>query len=195
MCRSHCHRLIKLSGTLGEYAPEKELVENTHGVRGAFLDAGEELRKKLMSPEGETDPVFSPSAEPSVYFIGKMLWSKGIGSLMELLKYAEETAGIQLKVDMYGGGPDKEPAEEKAKKMELDMDFPGPVDHTELAMTHKVRRTRQRCIIYSLLDVRSVILTYVAHFCAILTRRSSSTLPPLKSYVQQLLRRLQWENL
>lgn len=138
MCRSHCHRLIKLSGTLGQYAPEKELIENVHGVRGAFLDAGVELRQKLLSPEAETDPVFSPTAEPAVYFIGKMLWSKGIGSLMELLKYAEETANIKLHVDMYGGGPDKVAAEEKAQKMGVDMSFLGPIDHPELATSHKV---------------------------------------------------------
>lgn len=147
MCRSHCHRLIKLSGTLGEYAPEKELIENTHGVRGAFLDAGMELRDRLRSPDAYSDPIFGPDAEPTVYFIGKMLWSKGIGSLMELLKYAEESAGIRLKVDMYGGGPDKDAAEAKAGKLELEMDFKGPIDHPELAMTHKVRQHLQSATI------------------------------------------------
>ena len=140
MCRSHCHRLIKLSGTLGQYAPEKELIENVHGVRGTFIDIGRELRETLLSPDkAATDPVFSPTAEPSVYFIGKMLWSKGIGSLMDLLKYAEEAAKIKLdNVDMYGGGPDKDAAEEKAKNMGVKMTFHGPVDHSALATSHKV---------------------------------------------------------
>ncbi|CAN0438470.1 unnamed protein product, partial [Hapterophycus canaliculatus] len=31
--RAHCHRVIKLSDTLQEYAKEKEMVENVHGVR------------------------------------------------------------------------------------------------------------------------------------------------------------------
>jgi len=130
--------LIKLSGTLGQYAPEKELIENVHGVRGAFIDAGLDLRDKLQSPEAENDPVFSPTAEPTVYFIGKMLWSKGIGSLMELLKYADETANIKIHVDMYGGGPDKGAAEQRSNKMGLDMTFHGPIDHPELATTHKI---------------------------------------------------------
>jgi len=138
MCRSHCHRLIKLSGTLGQYAPEKELIENVHGVRGTFLDIGEELRQKLLSPGASEDPVFSATAEPAVYFIGKMLYSKGIGSLMSLLKYAEETANIRLHIDMYGGGPDKDAAEAKSEKMGVDMTFHGPVDHAKLAMSHKV---------------------------------------------------------
>jgi digalactosyldiacylglycerol synthase len=73
-----------------------------------------------------------------VYFIGKMLWSKGLGSLMELLKYAEESAGIKIHVDMYGGGPDKEAAEAKADSLDVDMVFHGPIDHPELAFTHKV---------------------------------------------------------
>lgn len=138
MCRAHVHRLIKLSGTLGQFAPEKELVENVHGVRRSFIDVGEELRGKLTAPDAEKDPVFSADASPAVYFIGKMLWSKGLASLMELIKYAEESAGLKVKVDMYGGGPDKDEASEKAESMSLDMPFHGPIDHVELGWTHKV---------------------------------------------------------
>jgi digalactosyldiacylglycerol synthase len=57
---------------------------------------------------------------------------------MELLRYAEESADLRVSVDMYGGGPDKDAAEAKAVKLGLDMPFHGPVDHPELAMTHKV---------------------------------------------------------
>ena len=138
MCRAHCHRLIKLSGTLGKFAPEKELVENVHGVRSSFLDSGAELSRILESPDISKHPIFGPEAESGVYFIGKMLWSKGLGSLMELLKYAEESAGVTLKVDMFGGGPDKIAAEEKAKDLGLDMPFHGPIDHAKLAFSHKV---------------------------------------------------------
>ena len=139
MCRAHCHRIIKLSGTLDNVAPEKELDENVHGVRGDFLDVAAELRPKLEKPQTMTDPVFSPSSEPTVYFIGKMLWSKGLGSLMELLKYAEESADLSVKVDMYGGGPDKDQAAAKATSLGLDMPFHGPIDHVKLANSHKVR--------------------------------------------------------
>lgn len=138
MIRSHCHRVIKLSGTLGKFAPEKELIENVHGVRGKFLEIGANLKDKLLSKEGQNDPVFGPEAEPSIYFIGKQLWSKGLGSLMELIKYAEDSAGLRLKVDMYGGGPDKDAADARAKKLGLDMPFHGPIDHPELGETHKV---------------------------------------------------------
>lgn len=138
MCRAHCHRLIKLSGTLGQFAPEKELVENVHGVRRAFIDIGEELRGKLTAPGADEDPIFSADATPAVYFIGKMLYSKGLVSLMELIKYAEESAGLKVKVDMYGGGPNKDEASEKAQGLGLDMPFHGPIDHAELGWSHKV---------------------------------------------------------
>ena len=138
MCRAHCHRIIKLSGTLGQFAPEKELVENVHGVRNTFLDYGVKLSKTLTSSNGESNAVFGPNAEPKVYFIGKMLWSKGIGSLMELLKYAEESADLKIDFDMYGGGPDLEEAQKRSEKLGLSMTFHGPVDHAALAPTHKV---------------------------------------------------------
>jgi digalactosyldiacylglycerol synthase len=137
MCRAHCHRIIKLSGTLGQFAPEKELIENVHGIRGSFLEAGEEVAKRILTSP-DKDPVFGAEADPSVYFIGKMLWSKGLGSLMELLKYAEESAGIKINVDMYGGGPDKVAAEARANSLDVNMVFHGPIDHAELAFTHKV---------------------------------------------------------
>jgi len=137
MCRAHCHRIIKLSGTLGQFAPEKELIENVHGIRASFLDAGKEVSKRIQASPKD-DPVFGDEAESSVYFIGKMLWSKGLGSLMELLKYAEESAGIKIHVDMYGGGPDKNAAEARADSLDVDMVFHGPIDHPELAFTHKI---------------------------------------------------------
>jgi digalactosyldiacylglycerol synthase len=146
MCRAHCHRVIKLSGTLGKFAPEKELVENVHGVRETFLDIGKEVGQSLVSKKANNlvskksnrHPVFAADAEPTVYFIGKMLWSKGLGSLMELLKYAEESAGLKLHVDMYGGGPDQNAAEAKSKKLDVDMEYHGPVDHSKLAFSHKI---------------------------------------------------------
>lgn len=134
MCRAHCHRVIKLSGTLDKVAPEKELVENVHGVRGTFLTVGETVRGLLISQ----DSIFNADAEPKVYFIGKMLWSKGLGSLMELLKYAEESASLRVQVNMYGGGPDMNAAAKKAEKLNLDMPFRGPLDHAELAYTQKI---------------------------------------------------------
>jgi digalactosyldiacylglycerol synthase len=151
MCRAHCHRVIKLSATLGVVAPEKELVENTHGVRKTFLDIGKAI------PNTANDAIFGANAEPTVYFIGKLLWSKGLGSLMELLKYAEESADLKVKVDMYGGGPDKDAAESKARSIKLDMPFHGPLDHAEIGSTHKVR-----IFGWSLTPLTSIVLLHLS---------------------------------
>jgi digalactosyldiacylglycerol synthase len=156
MCRAHCHRLIKLSGTIGKVSPEKELVENVHGVRETFLDVGREVARRIqqqnstgvwtfVGTEPEPDPVFGAEASPTIYFLGKLLLSKGLYSLMELLKYAEETADLRVKVDMYGGGADQTTAEAKAEKLGLDMPFHGPLDHAELAYSHKVGREQSPC--------------------------------------------------
>jgi len=138
MCRAHCHRIIKLSGTLGSFAPEKELVENTHGVRQSFLDYGEALSDVLQSRNGRTDPIFAADAEPKIYFIGKMLWSKGLASLMELIKYSEDSAGLKVDIDMYGGGPDLDEAKVRSEKLGVSMEFHGPIDHAALTETHKI---------------------------------------------------------
>lgn len=138
MCRAHCHRIIKLSGTLQKFAPEKELVENVHGVRDTFLDYGKNMSIVLKSSEASIHPVFGPDAKATVYFIGKMLWSKGIGSLMDLLQYAKESADLEIEFDMFGGGPDLEDARKKSKSLGLNMTFHGPIDHAALAPTHKI---------------------------------------------------------
>lgn len=158
MCRAHCHRIIKLSGTLDKFAPEKELVENVHGVRNTFLDVGSDLCKKLQSPDITSDPVFAADAPPTVYFIGKMLWSKGLGSLMELLKFSEEDADLKVMVDMYGGGPDRSAAEKQAEELGLSMPFHGPIDHAALGSTHKV------CLVMTQLVDDDVTLTRLQIF-------------------------------
>jgi len=136
MCRAHCHRVIKLSATLGSFAPEKELVENVHGVRQTFLDVGDQVSHRITT--NHQDDIFGSNAPPTVYFIGKMLWSKGLATLMDLMKYAQESAGLNVKVDMYGGGPDKDEAMERSNQMELDMPYHGPVDHAKLGFSHKI---------------------------------------------------------
>lgn len=73
-----------------------------------------------------------------IFLLHAHLVLAGLGSLMELIKYAEESADVKIKVDMYGGGPDQDAAKAKAESLELDMPFHGPVDHAELASTHKI---------------------------------------------------------
>ena len=65
MCRAYCNKIIKLSGALQEFAVEKEVVSNVHGVRNKFLDIG-----KVATSTSFTD---------GAYFIGKLAWAKGLG--------------------------------------------------------------------------------------------------------------------
>ncbi|GMH70781.1 hypothetical protein TL16_g05492, partial [Triparma laevis f. inornata] len=139
MVRAHCHKVIKLSGALLDFAEEKEITENVHGslrsplsplrVRKTFLDVGRQVQTPAVAAKIPAD---------SVYFIGKMLFSKGIGTLTELLSYASSTANLDVTIDMYGSGPDLEACKSLASKADVKVNFKGPVDHSELGFTHKV---------------------------------------------------------
>eukprot|EP00752_Nemacystus_decipiens_P001626 g1583.t1 len=72
--RAHCHRIIKLSDALQGYAKEKEMVENVHGVRPQFFEVGDQAIKNGFTADA--------------YFIGKVLWTKGIDILLALMHNA-----------------------------------------------------------------------------------------------------------
>ena len=76
MVRAYCHKLIKLSGVLQTYAPEKEVVMNVHGIRSEFLQE-------------------TPNTE-GVYFIGKLLWAKGFDKLIDLQIFFQKANGQLL---------------------------------------------------------------------------------------------------
>ena len=92
MTRAHCHRIIKLSPCLQSFAPEKEIVANTHGIRSEFL-AGDYSHVEPF--EGNFQ---------SIYFIGKLLWAKGLDKLLHLQYYYKKITGEFFKMDIYGTG-------------------------------------------------------------------------------------------
>ena len=69
---------------------------------------------------------------------------------MELIKYSEDSAGLKVDIDMYGGGPDLDEAKVRSEKLGVSMEFHGPIDHAALAETHKVR--------YTLMAIEIIIL-------------------------------------
>jgi hypothetical protein len=71
---------------------------------------------------------------------------------------------------MYGGGPDKDAAEQKAASLELDMPFHGPLDHAELDYTQSW-------------TIRTKSLSIRPHrkYCAQSFGRYSTTLAPSSS--------------
>jgi hypothetical protein len=93
--RYHCHRIIKLSDTLQVYAKEKECVMNVHGIRQEFLDIGK--RRNITA-----------LCDRKIYYIGKMLWAKGLDTIIELENAFKSTTGDYFPIDIIGSGPEEE---------------------------------------------------------------------------------------
>ena len=89
MVRAYCDKVVKLSSVLQTYAPEKEVVSNVHGIRQDFLHA----------------PLSSNASE--IYFIGKLLWAKGLDKLLELEAYFKKSTGQYFSIDILGSGPEQ----------------------------------------------------------------------------------------
>ena len=106
MIRAYCHKVIKLSGVLQTYAPEKEAIENVHGVREDFIREG--LRRaSCTSKSSETIPLDEQTGG-QVYYIGKILWAKGFDLMLDLEQFYHECTGNYFAIDIIGGGPDLE---------------------------------------------------------------------------------------
>lgn len=90
VCRSYCHRVIKLSDAV--QALPHSVTCNVHGVRDKFIDIGRSRRGK--------------SFESGAYFLGKVLWAKGYAQLVELMEEHYERTEQRLPIDFFGAGPD-----------------------------------------------------------------------------------------
>lgn len=90
VCRSYCHRIIKLSDAV-QTLPHS-VTCNVHGVRNRFIDIG-------SSRNGR------PFAN-GAYFLGKVLWAKGYQQLVELMEEHFERTEERLPIDFFGAGPD-----------------------------------------------------------------------------------------
>lgn len=95
--RAYCHKVIRLSGVIPHYAPWKEETENVHGVRGDFL---EPTKKDSITVDNQYAPI---------YFIGKLLWAKGLDLLLKVQEIYRKKYGNgdYFQIDIYGDGPDK----------------------------------------------------------------------------------------
>lgn len=98
MIRAYCHKVIKLSDILQPFAPEKEVTVNVHGVRQEFIQNSSEVieSENLVNGGNQT------------YFIGKILWTKGLDVLLELQDYYKEVFGEYFDIDIYGSGPEQD---------------------------------------------------------------------------------------
>ena len=90
VCRSYCHRVIKLSDAV-QTLPHS-VTCNVHGVRDKFIQIGRERAGKPF--------------ENGAYFLGKVLWAKGYRQLVDLMNEHYERTEERLPVDFFGAGPD-----------------------------------------------------------------------------------------
>lgn len=85
MTNGHCHRIVKLSRTLPRVGnDDAEVVSNVHGVRSAFLDVGEACAIATPLDARTAAVARAEAAVPrtaGAYFVGKLLWQKGLGDL------------------------------------------------------------------------------------------------------------------
>ena len=92
---ANCHRVIKLSGVLQEFAPLSECVENVHGIRETYLKEGRRRRRVSMSSASKIS-----SEQRRAYFIGKLLWAKGFDQLLQLEECFRERNGEHFEIDI-----------------------------------------------------------------------------------------------
>ncbi|EEC47799.1 predicted protein, partial [Phaeodactylum tricornutum CCAP 1055/1] len=136
MVRAYCHKVIKLSDALQTYAPEKEETSNVHGVRDDFLKEG---RRRASTYANDTMALDEVPSETTVYFIGKLLWTKGLDILLELEDDYKQYTGQYFSIDVYGSGPDqKDIMRAYLGRRKRSTTFPGRVDHAILTEQYKV---------------------------------------------------------
>jgi hypothetical protein len=92
VCRSYCHRVIKLSDALQDFP--LSVTCNVHGVRDRFLEIGRS-RNRFPFQRG-------------AYFLGKVLWAKGYRELINLMEdhYYHSGRTEPLPIDFFGSGTD-----------------------------------------------------------------------------------------
>lgn len=90
VCRSYCHRVIKLSDAV-QTLPHS-VTCNVHGVRDRFIDIGKSRNGQPF--------------EKGAYFLGKVLWAKGYRQLVDLMDEHYERTEQRLPIDFFGAGPD-----------------------------------------------------------------------------------------
>jgi hypothetical protein len=102
MVRAYCHKVIKLSDVLQPFAPEREITRNVHGVRKEFLQQGK------VQWTNETSVDEATQYDGQIYFIGKLLWAKGLNLLLEYQDYYKQMTGKYFPIHIYGSGPDQD---------------------------------------------------------------------------------------
>ena len=109
--RAYCHKVIRLSGVIPNYAKWKEVTSNVHGVRSDFLTgprSSNAAGTKCKGEQKDNDTDKEDEGCAPIYFIGKLLWAKGFDKMLKVQeKYRKAHPGKEyFRIDVYGGGPD-----------------------------------------------------------------------------------------
>jgi len=104
--RAYCRRVIRLSDALPSLDAKKEVTCNVHGVRQEFFDRSSE-HERQKHPNGDAD-ADSIACNQKVYFIGKLIWAKGFGDVLQLQEKVKEASGEYFGMEIYGGGKDQD---------------------------------------------------------------------------------------
>jgi len=138
MTNGHCHRIVKLSRTLPRVGnDDAEIVSNVHGVRSAFLDFGEETAIATPLDARTAAVARAEAAVPrtaGAYFVGKLLWQKGLGDLGGLLASTAREFGGRLPggdFHVVGDGKDRAAIEEAFARRSIRAVFHGRRDHAD----------------------------------------------------------------
>jgi digalactosyldiacylglycerol synthase len=143
LCRQHTHKVIKLSDAVQDL-PRQETCF-VHGVSNGFLAVGDSIaeagRPNKLGSDDESKkrnvdqqsslstPVFTKGA----YFLGKALWAKGFGELVDRCTehkvHCEARGRCADFIDAYGMGPQLEAIKQEVHRRGLALRFLGPKDH------------------------------------------------------------------
>lgn len=118
--RIYCHKVIRLSAATQDLP--RSVVCNVHGVNPKFIEIG----KIKLGQQQRGEVAFTKG----VYYIGKMVWSKGYKELLQLLSEHEDELS-DLQIDLYGSGEDSDAVQESARRLKLEVRvYPGR-DHAD----------------------------------------------------------------
>ena len=79
-------------------------MENVQGVRSEFIEEG--IRRSEATLHQGIVGATSTKDSHKVYFIGKLLWAKGLDKMLELEEYYRQYTGEYFPIDIYGSGPE-----------------------------------------------------------------------------------------
>ena len=80
-------------------------------MRSEFLEEGKRRGQRYLSKANKTSSVVDSGvdneSDERVYFIGKILWAKGLDRLLDMESFYRQCTGKYFAIDVYGSGPEE----------------------------------------------------------------------------------------